>query len=241
MTRGASFWDRRRAAVRAEAEAEEHARREAEVAAEQATLAEKTDEEILAELDLPDPDSLQMGDDFTRFMVRKVPQHIRQRALRRLWRSNPVLACVDGLNDYDDDYLTGSTGNGPLQTTYQVGKGLAAHLLELERQARETAAALDGGTDTEEPRPSPLADAPAEVASAAASGTASDTPSEAAPEPATDAPLDKRNVSLNDGPVAQAPVTAAAPEAATAETVAETQPVPRPARRMAFHFDGETA
>jgi hypothetical protein len=41
---------------------------------------------------------------------------------------------VDGLNDYDDDYLTGSYGQGPISTTYQVGKGMLSHLLEMERQ-----------------------------------------------------------------------------------------------------------
>jgi hypothetical protein len=41
---------------------------------------------------------------------------------------------VDGLNDYDDDYLTGSVGQGAIKTSYQVGKGMLAHLLEIERQ-----------------------------------------------------------------------------------------------------------
>lgn len=140
MTRSATFWERRRAAVRAEAEAETAAQAAAAEAAEQAAqqqaLAEKTDAEVLAELGLPDPDSLTKGDDFAAFMARAVPEHLRKRALRRLWRSDPVLACVDGLNDYDDDYLTGSTGNGPLQTSYKVGKGLLAHVLDTGVQAR---------------------------------------------------------------------------------------------------------
>ena len=74
------------------------------------------------------------GDDFKAFLSKTVPAHLRKRALRKLWRSNPVLACVDGLNDYDDDYLTGSYGQGPISTTYQVGKGMLSHLLEMERQ-----------------------------------------------------------------------------------------------------------
>ncbi len=48
-------------------------------------------------------------------------------------RSSRGLGCVDGLNDYDDDYLTGSTGQGVIKTGYQVGKGMLAHLLEVER------------------------------------------------------------------------------------------------------------
>lgn len=128
-----SSWSRRRAAVAAEAEQEDLALREDASAQEQDKLADKSDEEILELLDLPDPDSLKMGDDFRAFMSKAVPEHLRKRALRKLWRSNPVLACVDGLNDYDDDYLAQGLGQGAIKTSYQVGKGMLAHLLEVER------------------------------------------------------------------------------------------------------------
>lgn len=134
MTAVLSSWSRRRAAVAAEAEAESQLAEQAVLAQEQEALAEKTDDEILEELGLPDPDTLVQGDDFKVFLSKAVPAHIRKRALRKLWRSNPVLACVDGLNDYDDDYLTGSFGQDPIKTSYQVGKGMLAHLLEVERQ-----------------------------------------------------------------------------------------------------------
>lgn len=127
-------WSRRREAVAAEAKAETLAAEQAIVAREQAELCEKTDEEVLEALGLPDPESLVQGDDFKAFLSKAVPAHLRKRALRTLWRSNPVLACVDGLNDYDDDYLTGSFGQDPIKTTYQVGKGMLAHLLDVERQ-----------------------------------------------------------------------------------------------------------
>ena len=141
MTAALSSWSRRRAAVAAEEAALKREADDAVVAEQQAELAEKTDAEILEELGLPDPDALVLGDNVKAFMVKTVPQHLRKRALRSLWRSNPVLACVDGLNDYDDDYLTGSTGQGPIKTGYQVGKGMLAHLLEMERQAAAPAEA----------------------------------------------------------------------------------------------------
>lgn len=147
MTQEGSFWSRRLAGVKQEAEAEAEAAAMAEVLPEDAP---KTDAEILEMLELPDPDSLQAGDDFAAFMVKAVPQHLRNRALRKLWRSNPVLACVDGLNDYDDDYLTGSTGNGPIKTTYQVGKGLLAHVEEMARQKALADSADDGETVVED-------------------------------------------------------------------------------------------
>ena len=166
-------WARRRAAVAAEDAAEEIAAQEAQVQAEQAALAEKPDADILKELGLPDPDSMIMGDDFKAFMAKTVPAHIRKRALRTLWRSNPVLACVDGLNDYDDDYLTGSTGQGVIKTSYQVGKGMLAHLMEMERQ-KETAEATDDDVEVETPE---VVDSP-ETAS-----ETTEVASEAAPEP----------------------------------------------------------
>lgn len=129
-----SSWTRRRAAVAAEEQAQARAKKDAAISEQQAALAEKTDEDILAELGLPDPATLTKGDDFKAFMAKTVPAHLRKKALRQLWRSDPLLACVDGLNDYDDDYLTQGLGQTALKTTYQVGKGLMAHLIEQERQ-----------------------------------------------------------------------------------------------------------
>ena len=134
MTKVQNAWSRRKAAVVAEAVAEERAAEDAVISKQHEALAEKTEVEVLEELGLPDPDAMVQGDDFKAFLRKAVPEHLRKRALRTLWRSNPVLACVDGLNDYDDDYLTGSFGQGPISTTYQVGKGMLSHLREVERQ-----------------------------------------------------------------------------------------------------------
>lgn len=169
MTTALGSWSRRRAAVAAEAAAERAACEAAEAKALEAAQAERTDAEILAELNLPDPDTLSKGDDFSAFMAKAVPQHLRRRALRRLWRSDPVLACLDGLNDYDDDYLTGSFGQGPVSTTYQVGKGLMAHVLEVERLAKAaleetpeaTAAAIEETPEAEPEDTAATAEAPA--------------------------------------------------------------------------------
>lgn len=137
MKQELSFWERRRAGVQAEAEAESRAELEAIAQAKADEMAEKDDAEILAEMGLPDPDAMQQGDDFAAFMSRDVPERLRKKALRTLWRSNPVLACVDGLNDYDDDFTIGATGNGPIKTAYQVGKGMMYHIEEMARQAAE--------------------------------------------------------------------------------------------------------
>jgi len=54
--------------------------------------------------DLPDIDSLDKDSDYTVFLRDGVPEALRQRALRKLWLSDPVLANLDGLNDYDGDF-----------------------------------------------------------------------------------------------------------------------------------------
>ena len=133
------FWSRRKAAVAAEeaqdaAEVQERAR--AETAAE---LEAKTDEEILEELGLPDPTTLKPGDDFAAFLKDAVPDRIKKVALRKLWTSNPILANVDGLLDYGEDFTDAAVGAGVVETTYQVGKGMLAHVQEMARQAEEAA------------------------------------------------------------------------------------------------------
>ena len=154
MSETASFWDRRRAAVAAEAEAEQAALDAAKLADSQAELEAQTDEEILAQLELPEPETLKAGDDFTAFLSDIVPDRIRRRALRVLWRSNPVLANVDQLVDYGEDFTDSATVVENLQTTYQVGKGMLKHVEELARQAAEAEAA-DPVEELEEPAPEP--------------------------------------------------------------------------------------
>lgn len=128
--RKGDFWSRRKAAVEAEAAAERAAAETRAAEAEQAALEERSDAEILAELNLPDPDRLQPGDDVAGFMARAVPDRIRRRALRRLWRLNPVLANVDGLVDYGEDFTDSATVIEGLQTVYAVGKGMVTQLAE---------------------------------------------------------------------------------------------------------------
>ncbi len=135
MSGKTTFWARRRAAVQAEADAELRAVEEAEVLTRDEALAERDDAEVLEEMGLPDPAGMQKGDDFSAFMARDVPEHLRRQALRTLWRSNPVLACVDGLNEYDDDYRAAMLLNEPIKTAYQVGKGMTKHIEEMQRQA----------------------------------------------------------------------------------------------------------
>ncbi len=89
-----------------------------------------SDEELAA---LPDPETLDADADFTVFMKQNVPEVLRRRALRCLWRSNPLLAGLDGLNDYDDDFTDAATVVAGLKTLYQVGKGFVVEEEEAQK------------------------------------------------------------------------------------------------------------
>lgn len=126
-----SFWQKRRAAVAAEAEAEVRVQEARVAEAEEATLAERSDDDLLAEFDLPAPEELVSGEQLRAFLKAQLPQRLKTRALRSFWRTNPVLACLDGLNDYDDDYTAAATAGKPVNTIYQVGRGMVAKIEEV--------------------------------------------------------------------------------------------------------------
>jgi hypothetical protein len=79
-------------------------------------------------------------------MARAIPEHLRRRALRKLWVSDPALACLDDLVDYADDYTQASAVTN-FTTSYEVGKGLRRHI---EDVARKAAASLEAASDTAE-------------------------------------------------------------------------------------------
>jgi hypothetical protein len=124
----ASRWSRRKQKAKAEPAADP----EAEAAAADPPIDdERSDEEVLEELGLPDPDTMKPGDNFAAFMARAVPARIRNRALRKLWVSDPVLANLDMLLDYGEDFTDKAMVIENLQTAYQVGKGFVDKVAEV--------------------------------------------------------------------------------------------------------------
>ena len=71
-------------------------------------------------------------------MKEVVPERLRRRALKKLWLSNPLLANVDGLVDYGEDFTDAAVGAGFVETTYQVGKGMLKHIEELARKEKKS-------------------------------------------------------------------------------------------------------
>lgn len=145
------FWVRRKQAVAKEARADARVLEEAEAAKTEAELAERSDEELLAELELAQPEDLDSPDAVREFLSSAVPQRLKTRALRRLWTLNPVLANLDGLIDYGEDFTDSATVIENLQTAYQVGKGMMAHIEELAKaQAEKEPVNKDGEIEAEE-------------------------------------------------------------------------------------------
>jgi len=114
-----SRWSRRKRGELPEDAAAEPATQVAEV--EPSDGEAEGDPEVIAQL--PDIDVMDDSSDFTVFLQAGVPETLRRRALRKLWRVNPVLANLDGLNDYDEDYTQMAALGKGMKTLYQIGKG----------------------------------------------------------------------------------------------------------------------
>jgi hypothetical protein len=151
-----SRWSERKAAVRRgevppepvdEAKAPPQDAQTASIESNQNLNAESApaDEDMPA---LPPIEELDFSSDYTVFLNAKVPEALRRAALRKLWASDPVLANLDGLNDYDEDYNLVDTTITAAQTAYRVGRG---YLEEIEDKLEKVDRVLDedAGADDE--------------------------------------------------------------------------------------------
>ncbi|MEJ2378296.1 MAG: DUF3306 domain-containing protein [Pseudolabrys sp.] len=100
--------------------------------------------------DLPPVDELTAESDYTVFLGQNVPEALKRAALHKLWRSDPMLANLDGLNDYDEDFNAVETLADSLRSAYRVGKGYA-------EEAEEKLARLESGEDGEDAESLPAA------------------------------------------------------------------------------------
>lgn len=73
--------------------------------------------EDLMDLDIK---SLTADYDFSRFLKDDVPEFLRRKALRQLWRTNPILANLDGLNEYDLDYRDEAVGVAEMKGAFSA-------------------------------------------------------------------------------------------------------------------------
>lgn len=89
--------------------------------------------------ELPSIDELTSESDYTVFLKKGVPAALTKAALRKLWTSDPVLANLDGLNDYDDVYNAVQPALTLAQTSYRPGKGYADETEEAVDEGEELA------------------------------------------------------------------------------------------------------
>lgn len=149
-----SRWSRRKQAAREgleqpETDLEQPAAPAENAAAEPPAEDAPVDESAYAEFDF---DALDYNSDYTQFMEKDVPEIVRRRALRALWRSDPILANVDGLNDYDEDFTDAALVVENLASAYKPGKGYATEEDEVaadEEQVAEAQPASEGAAAQE--------------------------------------------------------------------------------------------
>ena len=159
-----------------------------EAALASATAVEGDDEveEIAAE-DLPDIETMEKDSDYTPFMQKGVPEHLKKLALRKLWGSDPIFGFRDGLNDYDEDFSIIETINAALQSSYQVGKGMVSDDAKKEEERGGAEAAPEQGPE-QDPEQGPEQD-PDPVRAETAENH--ETSKDAADAGVTDQPVDK--------------------------------------------------
>lgn len=96
-----------------------------EIASTPAADASSTPAPVVDDFSDVDFSKLDATSDYTRFMRKGVPDDIRNKALAKLWTSDPVLAKPEELIDYADDYTDAAVAvrGGLLRTAYKVGQG----------------------------------------------------------------------------------------------------------------------
>lgn len=124
---------------------------------------------VLTEADFADVDfaALDFRSDYSRFMQPGVPDAIRNKALRQLWASDPIMANMDGLHDYWEDYTDAAVAvpAGTLKTAYRIGKGFLSddEVAQWDALGKPAAVPPVATTAAAAPEPEAAAEATTEV------------------------------------------------------------------------------
>ena len=101
----------------------------------------ETPHQVTEIAELPDPDTLDASSDFSVFLRRDVPLETHQKALRRLWRLDPIYNRIDGLDDYCEDFTDQAKVVKGLRTAYKVGRGMLDQFADAKTPPDEAATA----------------------------------------------------------------------------------------------------
>ena len=81
------------------------------------------DDQLLQKYGLTNPEEIEDEARLDAFMQNGLPDRLRQMALRRMWRLNPLFRFADEMVEYGEDYTDAATVIDGMTTAYQVGKG----------------------------------------------------------------------------------------------------------------------
>jgi len=81
------------------------------------------DDQLLQKYGLTNPEEIEDEASLDAFMQNGLPDRLRQMALRRMWRLNPLFRFADEMVEYGEDYTDAATVIDGMTTAYQVGKG----------------------------------------------------------------------------------------------------------------------
>ena len=96
------------------------------------------DEELLKKYNLPNPEKIKTEKSLDVFFKEGVPDRLRQIALRRVWRLNPIIRFADAeINDYHEDFTDAATVIEGMETAYKVGKGYLTDLIDSKEKKDE--------------------------------------------------------------------------------------------------------
>ena len=132
-----SRWAQRKAGKQAEVDVLEEVAQTEQVDATGETEEEAalSDEELCARYELPDPENCTDSEQLDGFFDGQIPDRLRQLAMRRLWRLNPLFRFADEMVEYGEDFTDAATVIPNMQTAYKVGKGYMDKLLAEQEQA----------------------------------------------------------------------------------------------------------
>ena len=191
---------RKEQVARGEQVAETREEEEAALAAADAPASDESDEDaalddaqLLEKYGLTNPEEIEDEAGLEAFMENGLPDRLRQMALRRMWRLNPLFRFADEMVEYGENYTDAATVIDGMTTAYQVGKGYlqkAFDALDEEDETGEEAladpaagrdpekAAGNGDADTRAPEAANEApEPPASEAESVAVDSASDSAS----------------------------------------------------------------
>ena len=88
--------------------------------------------------------SLNARSDLSPFFKAGVPKALKSAAMRAVWRSDPVFANLDGLNDYEENFADPDLIRKFAGTAWKIGRGYLGD----DDEAEQTVAAADEPRDT---------------------------------------------------------------------------------------------